>query len=118
MNINNSTTLGIELTEVYTTKFGSVHQSDSENCWYINFGGRLARYNYSCLIRLKKAVESIDVEQMLLQGTDTEIISICACEYCYILSPVEIVAFKELIQGAFVMFKLNHLIKDCLCRVI
>ncbi len=119
--MNNTNLSEAVLSEVFSTPSGSIYQSDDEGCWYINFAGKEARYNYSCLKRLKKAVEAINIEQMLMdpsKGSDLAIISICACEHCYVLSAIEILAFKELLQGAFVMFELNHVLKNCLSRVI
>lgn len=106
--------------EVFATHSGTVYQSDAERCLYLDFAGKVARFDYLCLARLKKAVEQVDIERMLHDTSprgDIEIISICACEHCYILSAIEILSLKELLQGTFVMFKLNHLINDCLHRL-
>jgi hypothetical protein len=107
-------------TEVFKTKNGSVHQSDGENCWYINFGGKVARFDYRCLLKLKKAIYSLNVEALLMNNSkaaDLEIVSICACDHCYVLTVMEIVAFKELLEGTFVMLSLNHILHDCLLRI-
>lgn len=111
----------LSLIEVFRTKSGTIHQSDGEECWYIDFGGKTAKFNYYFLKRLKKAVENVNVEQMLMdpaKGSDLAIISLHACDHCYVLSAIEVLAFKELIHGTFVMFELNHLVKDRLLRVI
>jgi hypothetical protein len=107
--------------EVFATKAGTVYQSDKENCLYLDFAGKIARFDYVCLARLKKIVERIDVERMLLNSSgaaDLEIISMCACEHCYVLRTTEIVALKELLQGAFVMFQLNNILRDRLHRLV
>lgn len=108
-----------QLEEVFSTSAGAVYQADSERCLYIDFAGKHSKLNFLCLVRLKSAVEKVDIEGMLLDAAapDLEIISICACEHCFILNATEILALRELLQGAFVMFKLNHLIKDCLYRL-
>ena len=121
MNINKMTSDTRQLTEVFCTTAGVVYQSDGEECWYIDFSGKVARFNYASLLRLKRAIENISVEKMLLdpaKGNDFEIISLSAGDHFYVLSAIEILAFKELLHGAFVMLKLNHLLKDCLSRVI
>lgn len=121
MNINKSNAATLELIEVYRTNSGVIFQSDREECWYVHFGGKIARCNYSALFRLKKAIEGVSIEKMLLdpaKGKDFEIISLSGSDHFYVLSAIEILAFKDLLHGAFVMFKLNHLVKDCLCRVI
>ena len=112
--------LGSEHHEVFRTKSGVVFQSDKERCLYLEFSGKKAKFKYPCLLRLKKTVESLNVENMLInpQASDIEIVSISGCEHCYVLSALEIIALKELLQGAFVMFQLNHIIKDCLYRLV
>ncbi|HTM97809.1 MAG TPA: hypothetical protein VL088_03660 [Pedobacter sp.] len=108
-------------TEVFSTNNGAIYQSDSENCWYIDFAGKLARFDYRNLLKLKKAVYQIDIEDLLLNSTksaDLEIIFICACDHCYVLSLIQIIKLKELLQGTFTMLELNHIIYDRLHRII
>ncbi|MXV15019.1 hypothetical protein GS398_06885 [Pedobacter sp. HMF7056] len=109
------------LTEVFHTKHGSVQQCDKSHQWLIEFAGKSAKFDYRCLLKLKKAVYSIDIERALLDTAavpDVEIIFLCACEHCYVLSVAEVIALKELLQGTFVMLELNHLITDCLNRLV
>ena len=111
----------VDFSEVYSTRSGSIYQSDSENCWYIDFAGKLARFDYRNLLKLKKAVYQIDIENLLLnsdKAPDLEIIFICACDHCYVLSLIEIIALKELLQGTFVMLELNHIVFDRLYRLV
>jgi hypothetical protein len=111
----------VDFSEVYSTRSGSIYQSDSENCWYIDFAGKLARFDYRNLLKLKKAVYQIDIENLLLnsdKAPDLEIIFICACDHCYVLSLIQIIAMKELLQGTFVMLELNHIIYDRLHRIV
>lgn len=107
--------------EVFNTNNGAIYQSDTESCWYIDFAGKLARFDYRNLLKLKKAVYQIEIEDLLLNSTktpDLEIIFICACDHCYVLSLLQIIALKELLQGAFVMLELNHIIFDRLHRIV
>lgn len=110
----------INFTEVFSTSNGAIYQSDSEGCWYIDFNGKLARFDYRNLLKLKKAVYQIDIESLLLNSTnsaDLEIIFICACDHCYVLSLLQIIKMKELLQGTFAMLELNHIIYDRLHRL-
>lgn len=107
--------------EVFATKSGAVFQSDSEKCWYIDFAGKLARFDYRNLLKLKKAVYSTNIEEKLLssdKSADVEIIFICACDHSYVLTLLELIKLKELLQGTFVMLELNHIIHDRLYRII
>lgn len=109
-----------ELHEVFRTNSGAVFQSDKERCLYVDFAGKKAKFKYACLLRLKRALEAVSVEEMLINpaGSDIEIISISGCDHFYILTPVEIIEFRELMKGTFAMFQLNLIIKDCLYRLV
>jgi hypothetical protein len=110
----------LEKTEVYRTSDGAVYQDDNEHCWYVDFGGKLAKFDYRCFLKLRKAIYHINIEERLLNSTkspDVEIVFICACEHCYVLSLLQIIAFKDLLEGTFVMLELNRIIHDKLHRV-
>lgn len=105
--------------EVFSTTQGAIFQSDEDRCWYVNFAGKLAKFDYRCLLKLKKAVYNVNIEQKLLSSAkdpDLEIIFICACDHTYILSILQIIALKELLEGTFVMLQLNSIIHDKLYR--
>jgi hypothetical protein len=112
-------TFQTQFTEVFITKAGAIFQCDTENCWYIDFAGKLARFNYRNFLKLNKAINTIDIEQRLLDSgsPDMEIIFICACDDTYVLTLTQIIAFKELLQGTFVMLELNNIINNRLYRV-
>ncbi len=105
--------------EVFSTIQGTVYQNDNEHCWYIDFAGKIARFDYRCLLKLKKAIDAINIEQKLMdaRSADMEIIFICACDDTYILTLTQIIHFKELLQGTFVMLELNSIIYNKLYRV-
>jgi hypothetical protein len=107
--------------DVFSTKQGAVYQSDAERCWYVDFAGKVARFDYRCLLKLKKAVYNVDIEAKLLQTSkdpDVEIIFICACDHTYILTLMQIIALKELMEGTFVMLQLNSILQDRLYRLV
>lgn len=107
------------LIEVYSTSQGAVYQSDSENCIYLSFAGKTAKYKLGCLIRLKKVIDSISLERMMdVNHPSIEIIFLCGAEDCFVLDTKEIIELKELLKGTFTMFNLNHMIKDCLQRLV
>ncbi|MFA6084514.1 hypothetical protein [Mucilaginibacter sp.] len=106
--------------DVFSTQNGAVYQSDAERCWYVDFAGKVAKFDYRCLLKLKKAVYNVDIEAKLLETSkdpDVEILFICACDHCYILSLLQIIALKELLEGTFVMLQLNHILQDKLYRL-
>lgn len=108
-------------TEVFKTINGAIYQNDAERCWYVDFAGKLAKFDYRCLLKLRKAVYHIDIEQRLLDSTlspNLEIIFICACDHCYVLTLLQIIALKEILEGTFVMFELNHILHNTLNGVL
>ena len=111
--------LATTLHEVFKTGTGIVYQSDSERCLLIDFAGSICKFTYPQAVRLKKIVEDVDVETILLDvnSASLEIITLHGCDNVYILSVLQIIELKELLQGAFVMFELNNIVKDCLCRI-
>jgi len=115
-----ATAPSVDFVEVFQTAKGSVFQSDREGCWYIDFSYKLARFDYRSLIKLRKAVYAIDIESLLLnseKSADLEILFICACDHFYVLTFLEVIAFKELLEGAFVMLELNKIVHDRIHRV-
>lgn len=108
------------LIEVYRTAKGAVYQSDRESCLYLDFCNSLAEFDYQKLKRLKKVCDQINVDQLLLNSENAalEIIYLCACEHIYVLSALEIIELRELLEGTFVMFQLNHIVNDCLYRLV
>lgn len=108
------------LTLVYQNEQGSIYQSDKLNCYFLDFGGKFARFNFSALHKLKARISKVDLEAMLLdmRNPNFELITFHGCEHIYLLNVTEIVALKDLLQGAFAMFKLNTLINDCLYRLV
>ena len=106
--------------EVFATDKGSIYQHDAERCWYVNFAGKNARFDYQCLLKLRKAVYNVNIEAILLDSSkspDVEIIFICACDHCYVLTLMQIIELKEILEGTFVMLELNRIIHDNLYRV-
>jgi len=110
-----------QFTEVFTTTTGSVYQHDAERCWYIDFAGKLVRFDYRNLLKLKQSIYRVDIEELLLDNSkkpDIELVFICACNHCYILNLLQIISLKELLEGAFAMLELNQIIQDRLFRMV
>jgi transcriptional antiterminator Rof (Rho-off) len=108
------------LVEVFRTESGCVYQSDVENCYYVEFAGKTVKFKIKCLFRLKSIVDNIDLARMAAdtrRASDVEIISLCACEHCYVLNLTQIVAFRDLLAGTKVMLELNSIIHERLRRL-
>jgi hypothetical protein len=108
------------LEEVFRTENGCIYQSDAENCYYVAFADKTVKFKLKCLFRLKAILDKIDLARMasdVRRAADVEIISLCACEHCYVLTLPQIIAFRELLDGAKVMLELNSIIHERLRRV-
>lgn len=105
------------LVEIFTTTTGAVYQCDGRNRVLVNFAGQLTTLKVDAFLRLKRAVDNVDLEEMAAstsRAADVEIISVCGCERCYVLTLPELYAFKELLDGAKFAMTLNSVLHECL----
>lgn len=105
-----------QLIEVFVTAKGAIYQSDEQNCLFLEFSGKTSQLSFTELNDLKKIVDAFDVAHMctLIEHADIEIILLK--DHCFILSGIQVIYLKEILNGAFTMFRLNHMVKDCLER--
>ena len=107
--------IATQLAEIYTTSAGAVLQCDRRSRLLINFAGLVSVLKVDAFLRLKKVVDSIDLEEMATnteRSSDLEIISVCGCEAVFILSLPELNAFKELLAGAKFTLELNSMLQE------
>lgn len=111
-------TAEVELIEVFVTGKGGVYQCDKENCLYLDFSGKVSKLNFQSLNDLKKIIDKVDLRHMctLIEHADIEIILLK--DHCFVLSGLQVIDLKEILHGAFTMFRLNHILKDCLDRLV
>ncbi|MDO6390160.1 hypothetical protein Q4E40_08485 [Pontibacter sp. BT731] len=106
-----------ELVEIYANEAGAVFQCDRRNRLMLYFAGMLNVLKVDTFLRLKQAVASIDLEQMAAnpsRSSDYEIVSVCGCDRCFILSLTELNALRDLLAGAKFGLELNRLLHECL----
>lgn len=109
-----------QLKEIFRTPNGCVYQSDVKGCFSVAFGGYMTEYKFPCFFALKRLVDRTDLDAMILnssKASDIEIISPCGSERCYVLTPAQLLEFKELLTGAAVMLQLNSILHERLYRV-
>lgn len=107
-----------ELLEVFKTNTGTVYQSDKQNCLFLNFTNKQYKLSYQSLKELKKIIDNIDLEHLCTHTLHADIEIFLLKEHCFILTGMQVIALKEILQGTFAMFRLNHIIKDCLDRLV
>ncbi|WP_439880060.1 hypothetical protein ACSX1A_12925 [Pontibacter sp. MBLB2868] len=104
------------LNEIYTSAAGSVYQCDRRNRVILNYAGEVTALKVDAFLRLKKAVDSIDLEEMAIstdRSSDYEIVSVCGCDRCYVLTLPELDAFKEMLAKAKFVMELNSMLHEC-----
>lgn len=107
--------IATQSTEIFTTSTGTVYQCDRRNRLLINFAGYVSVLNVDAFLRLKKAVDSIDLEEMATntkRSSDLEIVSVCGCDSVFILGLTQLNDLKELLAGAKFMMKLNSMLHE------
>ncbi|MBB6610935.1 hypothetical protein H7F15_07800 [Pontibacter sp. Tf4] len=105
------------LEEIFTTEAGTVYQCDKRNRLLVDFAGAVTILKVETFLRLKKAVDSIDLGNMAtnpLRCSDYELITVCGCDKLYVLTVSEIFAFRELLGGAKFTLQLNSMLHECL----
>jgi len=106
---------------VYQTSNGQVFQSDTENCFYLNFKGETYRMNACAIIALKTKLDALNIEQILLTDAHRqpiEIIPLCNNDRILVLTVEEIIEMKDLIPGTLVMLELNSIVCQRITRAI
>ncbi|SIT93896.1 hypothetical protein [Pontibacter indicus] len=106
-----------ELVEIYANEAGAVYQCDRKNRLMLFFNGTLNVLKVDTFLRLRKVVASIDLQQMAAnpsRSSDYEIVSVCGCDRCFILSLTELHALRDLLAGAKFTLELNRLLHECL----
>lgn len=107
------------LVELYATENGSIHQCNKKNCFFVDFKGVSSFFKVHDFFNLKKMLDNVDIDEMILCPTrakDLEIISPLGCDRCFVLTLKEVVEFKELLSGAKVMLELNSILyKNLYC---
>lgn len=107
--------IATQLTEIYTTSTGAILQCDKRNRLLVDFAGTVSELNVDAFLRLKRAVDSIDLVEMatnITRSSDLEIISVCGCGSVFILALPELYAFKELLAGAKFVLELNSMLHE------
>ncbi|MFT2010151.1 hypothetical protein ACMA1I_15865 [Pontibacter sp. 13R65] len=106
-----------EIAEIYATTKGAVYQCNRKNRFILHFAGELSVLKVDAFLRLVHAVDAIDLESMAVRtdrASDLEIISVCGCDRCFVLTMPELHAFRELLEGAKFSLHLNSMLHECL----
>lgn len=105
--------------EIFTTENGAVYQCSRKNCYWLEFKETTTSFKVSDFFNFKKRIDNIDIEYMLndsSRSADFEMIMPFRTERCFILSVNDILALREIFDGAKFMIELNGEVKSILRR--
>ncbi|MBC5775371.1 hypothetical protein H8S95_14925 [Pontibacter sp. KCTC 32443] len=117
VKLGEKTQISAAMHEVFTTEAGVVYQCNKRNRLIIDFAGSVTELRVETFLRLKKAVDSIDLSNMAVNTqrcSDYELVTVCGCDKLYVLTLPEIYTFKELLGGAKFALELNSMLHECL----
>ena len=103
------------LQDIFATEAGAVYQCDKRNRLLVDFAGSVTTLKVDAFLRLKKAVDSIDLSDMAVnveRCSDYELVTVCGCDKLYVLSLQEVYSFRELLQGARFVLELNSMLHE------
>ena len=108
--------IDIGLEAICRNPSGAVFQSDLDFCFYVEFEGKQAKYSVRNLFQLKNQLDNFSIEEIFdvdaLNPSGTEIVTISTTFYCYILNPLQIIRFRELLHQTFFNLHVNQIVND------
>jgi hypothetical protein len=104
------------LIEIFRTEHGAVYQCNRQNCFMVEFAGGTSPFKVHDFLALKQRLDAIDVQEMAQNASraaDVAIVMPPRSERCFVLTLTDVLNFRELMQGAKVMLRLNSLVYEC-----
>jgi hypothetical protein len=102
--------------EIFRTAHGAVYQCNRQNCFMVEFAGGISPFKVHDFLALKQQLENIDVQEMAQNTSrvaDVAILMPARSERCFVLTLTDVLNFRELMQGAKAMLRLNSLMYEC-----
>ena len=103
--------------EIFRTEHGVVYQCNKQNCFLVEFAGGISPFQVHDFLALKQHLDLIDIAEMARNASrvaDVAILMPPRSERCFVLTLTDVLNFRELLQGAKAMLKLNSLVQECL----
>jgi hypothetical protein len=105
-----------QLIEIFRTAYGAVYQCNRQNAFMVEFAGGISSFKVHDFLALKQQLEAIDVQEMAQNTSrvaDVVILMPPRSERCFVLTLADVLHFRELMQGAKAMLRLNSLVYEC-----
>ena len=101
--------------EIFKTKSVSIYQCDTTDSFVLKMNQEEITFKLCDLFALKKKVMSFDIVELLdCSSPDAEVVYLPHCDRFLVLSILEILEFRELLNGTFDTLALNSSIKKIL----
>lgn len=98
---------------LFQSYYFSSYQSDSDRCFYIDFGNKTVKLSLCQLLSIRKKVQDIDLESHFdedLNYHGIEILTLCNREHLFVLDTLQIIDLKQLLKATFGVLELNSLV--------
>ncbi|HUH46780.1 MAG TPA: hypothetical protein VLZ54_06485 [Arenibacter sp.] len=98
------------MSTVYQSKFYTFHQSDTERCFYIDFGQKIVKLSFCELLALRHKINSISITDHFdsdLNKHGFEILTLCNKEHLFLLNTLEVLDLKELVSHSFFLMGIS-----------
>ncbi|WP_207421287.1 DUF6686 family protein [Desertivirga brevis] len=105
------------LIEIFKTSNGGVYQCNSKNAFYLEFGNSRTFFKIGDFLNFSKKINKIDVAEMAKNTSrhaDTVIIMPHYTERCFVLTITDVIALKDILNGAKFMLQLNSILRECM----
>jgi len=96
---------------VYQTTEGSIHQCDERGVFQVQFFDEGLELKLCGLLSFRRKINNIEITELLEEGLpDLELVYLPYCDRLFAFSVMEILALKDLLDGALTILKINSLI--------
>lgn len=92
------------------SKYYTLHQSDEERCYFIDFGNKSVKTSFCQLLALREKVKNINITNHFYSSENKhglEILTLCNKEHLFILNTSEILDLTFLIKDSFIALGLS-----------
>jgi hypothetical protein len=106
-----------QVNEVFKSEHGAVYQCNKKNCYWLEFKGERSSFKVTDFLRFKEEVDGIDIDSLLTnpsRSADFTILMPYRCNRCFLLTALDILNLRALLEGARFMIELNSLLSVCL----
>ena len=101
------------MTELYQNTIGTISIDEKSSDLSIEIGHNATKYSWPCFWALRRQINLIDIKSKLLssdRANDIEIITPCGVMKAYVFTIIELIEFKDLLNGTKVMLDLYSII--------